>query len=117
MSELAVQAGLRRFRISAGLVQPEERRTGPGQRRVQGCLRCVGGRKNALDFCKGRMLGEDDAFKVVRDPAQYPGADKRGLLWSGQVLSKGENTGGACSRPALRNRFRKGAGIGAAQLI
>ncbi len=31
------------------------------------------------------MLGEDDAFKVVLDPAHDPGADKRGLLWSGQV--------------------------------
>ena len=40
-----------------------------------------------LDFCKGRMLGKDDAFKVVLDPATDPGADKRGLCGSGQVLS------------------------------
>ena len=26
------------------------------------------------------MLGKDDAFKVVLDPARDPGADKRGLL-------------------------------------
>ena len=32
------------------------------------------------------MLGEDDSFKVVLDPATDPGADKRGLLRSGQVL-------------------------------
>ena len=44
--------------ISAGLVQPKESRTGPGQRGVEGCLRCTGTRKDALDFCKGRMLGE-----------------------------------------------------------
>ncbi len=33
------------------------------------------------------MLGKHDSFKVVLDPATDPGADKRGLLWSGQVLS------------------------------
>ena len=32
------------------------------------------------------MLGKDDPFKVVLYPALDPGADKRGLLWSGQVL-------------------------------
>src|ERR1700722_11521597 len=63
---------------------------------MKGCLRCIRGRKNALDFCKGRMLGKDDPFKVVLDPARDPGADKRGLLRSGQVLSHGKNTGGAC---------------------
>ena len=62
-------AGQSRFRISAGQVQPEERRTGPGQRGMKGCLRSAGARKNALDFCKGRMLGKHDAFKVVLDPA------------------------------------------------
>ena len=33
------------------------------------------------------MLGKHDSFKVVLDPATDPGADKRGLLRSGQVLS------------------------------
>ncbi len=33
------------------------------------------------------MLGKDDTFKVVLDPATDPGADKRGLDRSGQVLS------------------------------
>ena len=80
-----LQSFLRCFRISPGLVQPEERRTGPRQRGMEGCLRCARSRKNALDFCKGRMLGKDDAFKVVLDPASDPGADKRGLLRSGQV--------------------------------
>ena len=47
---------------------------------MEGCLRSARSRKNALDFCKGRMLGKDDAFKVVLDPARDPGADKRGLL-------------------------------------
>src|ERR1700723_3814262 len=90
---------------------------------MEGCLRRVGTQKGALDFCKGRMLGEDDAFEVVSNPGQYPGADKRGLFESGQVLSRGKNTGGACSLPSLRNRFPgrdrllKGADIGAAQLI
>jgi hypothetical protein len=32
------------------------------------------------------MLGKDDAFKVVLDPATDPGADKHGLYGSGQVL-------------------------------
>jgi hypothetical protein len=49
------------------------------------------------------MLGKDDAFKVVLDPATDPGADKRGLFWSGQVPSFGEDTGGACSLPTFRN--------------
>src|ERR1035438_8239578 len=87
---------------------------------MEGCLRFARSRKNALDFCKGRVLGKDDAFKVVLDPATDPGADKRGLLWSGQVLAKrfiGKDTGGACSLPTRRNASRKGAGIGAAQLF
>src|ERR1700733_10695719 len=90
---------------------------------MEGCLRRTGSQKNALDLCKGRMLGEDDAFEVVSNPGQYPGADKRGLFESGQVLSRGKNTGGACSLPSFRNRFLgrdrllKGADIGAAQLI
>ena len=84
---------------------------------MEGCLRSARSRKNALDFCKGRMLGKHDPFKVVLDPATDPGADKRGLLRSGQVLSIREDTGGACSLPTLRNSSRKGAGIGAAQLI
>ena len=62
---------------------------------MEGCLRCAGARKNALDFCKGRMLGKDDAFKVVLDPARNPGADKRGLWGSGQVPFIERNTGGA----------------------
>src|ERR1035441_4815564 len=84
---------------------------------MEGCLRCAEAQKYALDLCKGRMLGKDYAFKVVLDPARNPGADKRGLLWSGQVLSIWENTGGACFRPTPRNSSRKGAGIGTAQLI
>ena len=64
------------------------------------------------------MLGKHDPFKVVLDPATDPGADKRGLLWSGQVPAFGRDTGGACSLPTpQRNSSRKGAGIGAAQLI
>src|ERR1700677_3132231 len=84
---------------------------------MEGCPRRAGSQKSALDFCKGRMLGKDDAFKVVSNPGQYPGADKRGLFWSGQVLSHGKNTGGACSLLTFRDCSRKGAGIGAAQLI
>src|SRR5271157_6179324 len=63
------------------------------------------------------MLGKDDALKVVLKPATDPGADKRGLLRSGQVLPIEENTGGACSLPSPRNCSRKGADIGAAQLL
>jgi len=66
---------------------------------MEGCLRFARSRKNALDFCKGGMLGKDDAFKVVLDPATDPGADKRGLYGSGQVLFVREDTGGACSQP------------------
>src|ERR1035437_9409214 len=113
---LLVQPGLGHFRGSLGQVQPKERRTGPRQRSMEGCLRSVRSRKNALDFCKGGMLGKDDPFKVVLDPATDPGADKRGLLWSGPVLTQGEDTGGACSLLASRDCSRKGAGIGAAQL-
>ena len=65
---------------------------------MEGCLRSARSRKKTLDFCKGRMLGEDDSFEVVLDPARDPGADKRGLLWSGQVLLIGKDTGGADSR-------------------
>ena len=53
------------------------------------------------------MLGKDDAFKVVHNPARDPGADKRGLCGSGQVLLLEKNTGGANSLPSSRNRFRK----------
>jgi hypothetical protein len=74
-------------------------------------------RKNALDFCKGRMLGKDDAFKVVLDPATDPGADKRGLLRSGQVLVIWREHRRSLFPADLRNCSRKGAGIGAAQLI
>ena len=63
------------------------------------------------------MLGEDDTFKVVPDPATDPGADKRGLYRPGQVLLIEENTGGANSLPTRGNLSRKGAGIGAAQLV
>ncbi len=62
---------------------------------MEGCLRSARSRKKTLDFCKGRMLGEHDPFKVVLDPATDPGADKRGLLRSGQVLAFREDTGGA----------------------
>jgi hypothetical protein len=44
---------------------------------MHSCLRRAGGLKDALDVCKGRMLAEDDAFKIVRNPARDPGADKR----------------------------------------
>jgi len=71
---------------------------------MEGGLRGARSRKDALDFCKGRMLGKNDLFKVVLDPARDPGADKRGLLWSGQVLPKWKNTGGANSLPSFRNR-------------
>src|ERR1039458_8169213 len=63
------------------------------------------------------MLGKDDAFKVVHNPARNPGADKRGLHRSGQVLFIEKNTGGANSWPSFRDRSLKGADIGAAQLF
>src|SRR5208283_4726982 len=107
--------------ISPGLVQPEERRTRPRQRRIQGCLRGTGGRKKTLDLSKGGMLGKDYTFEVVLDPARDPGADKPRpmfrLLRSGQVFSQREDTGGACSKAALGNRSPKSAGIGAARLL
>ena len=74
-------------------------------------------RKKTLDFCKGRMLAEHNSLEVVLYPARDPGADKRGLLTSGQVLVICEDTGGACSLLCLRNTSRKGARIGAAQLV
>jgi hypothetical protein len=60
------------------------------------------------------MLRKDDLLEVVR----YPGADKRGHLWSGQVFfpivsSLEEDTGGAV--PSFSSP--KGSGIDAAQLI
>ena len=54
---------------------------------MEGCLRSTGCRKKTLDIAEGRMLAEDDSFEVVLDPATDPGADKRGLLRSGEVLS------------------------------
>ena len=84
---------------------------------MEGCLRGVRSRKKTLDFAKGGMLGKHDLFEVVLDPATDPGADKRGLLRSGQVLSTGKDTGGTNSLPTSRNCSRKGAGIGAAQLL
>jgi hypothetical protein len=54
---------------------------------MAGCVRSARAQKYALDFAKGGMLGENDAFKVVLDPATDPGADKRGLKRSGEVLS------------------------------
>ena len=39
------------------------------------------------------------------------------VLRSGQVFSQGEDTGGACSKPALGNLSPKGAGVGTAQLL
>ena len=84
---------------------------------MKGYLRGTGTRKKSLDFCKGGLLGEYDPFEVVLNPATDPGADKRGLLRSGQVLVTGEDTGGAISLLSSLNSFRKGAGIGTAQLI
>ncbi len=56
------------------------------------------------------MLGEDDFLEIVLDPATDPGADKRGTLRSGQVLSAifvlGEDTGGACFAQLPGNRRR-----------
>ena len=48
------------------------------------------------------MLGKDDSLEVVLNPAHDPGADKRGLLRSGQVFSRGEDTGGACLQTRLQ---------------
>jgi len=80
-------------------------------------LRSFRGRKNTLDFCKGRMLGKHDPFKVVLDPATDPGADKRGLLWSRKVPAFGRDTGGACFLPVpSRKPTRKGASVSATQL-
>ena len=53
---------------------------------MEGYLRCARSRKNALDVAKGGMLGKDDAFEVGLNLARDPGADKRGLCGSGQVL-------------------------------
>src|SRR5208282_3484492 len=114
LSELACQPHLRSFRVSAGLVKPEERRAGPRQRGMESCLRRALAHKNSLGLCKGRMLAKHDSFKVILNPACDPGADKRGLLRSRKVLSMREDTGGA-RLPNLR--FRKGAGIGATQLL
>src|SRR5260221_9961841 len=72
--------GLSGFGIPPGQVQPEERGTGPGQQGKASSLRGAEAQKKTLDFCKGWMLGKDDAFEVVLDPATDPGADKRGLL-------------------------------------
>src|SRR6185437_8652252 len=63
------------------------------------------------------MLRKDDSFKVVLNPANDPGADKRGLSRSGQALSRREDTGGADSQPGLRDYTPEGASIGATQLI
>ena len=64
------------------------------------------------------MLGKDNSFEVVLDPARDPGADKRGLSCGPARSSPiGEDTGGACSLPALGNLSPKGAGVGAAQLL
>ena len=111
------QPQLGRFRISTGPIQPVKRRARPRQRGMEGSLRSVRSRKNALDFCKGRMLGKDNSFEVVLDPARDPGADKRGLQRSGQVFSIWEDTGGASPLPTTRNSSRKGAGVGTAQLF
>ena len=51
------------------------------------CLRISGARKKTLDVAEDGLLGKDDTFKVVLNPACDPGADKRGLYGSGQVLS------------------------------
>jgi len=58
---------------------------------MKGCLRSTGSRKGALDLAKKGMLQKDNLFEVVR----YPGADKRGHLWSGQVFLIWKDTGGA----------------------
>ena len=81
---------------------------------MESCLRGTGSRKGALDLAEKGMLQKDDGFEVVR----YPGADKRGHLWSGQVSSLviaklGRDTGGAV--PSINSR--EGACIGATQLI
>jgi hypothetical protein len=62
------------------------------------------------------MLAEDHTFKVVRNPARNPGADKRGPERSGEVPTNRGDTGGA-SLPSSRDSSRKGAGISAAQLF
>ena len=86
-----------RLRISPGQVQPEERRTGPGQRSMEGCLRSAGAARMRLISAREGCWGKTTRSKSFWNPARDPGADKRGLLWSGQVLSTREDTGGACS--------------------
>src|SRR6185312_2027236 len=113
---IRLQPALRCFRIFAAVVQPEERRTGPGQRGKDSCLRRAFARKNTLDCAQGGILRKDDSFKVVLNPAIYPGADKRGLLGSGEVLSHGEDTGGAGLLAIFGKRSSEGAGIDTAQL-
>ena len=46
------------------------------------------------------MLGKNDPFEVVFDPARDPGADKRGLFWSGQVFPAGKTPEERAPRPA-----------------
>src|SRR5579863_6197001 len=81
------QSRLRCFCVATGCVQPVECRTGPRQRGAESCLRCTGARKKTLDVAEDGLLRKDDTFEVVLDPARNPGADKRGLLRSGQVFS------------------------------
>ena len=81
---------------------------------MEGCLRSTGSRKSALDLAEKGMLQKDYGFEVVR----YPGADKRGHLWSGQVFfpivtSLEEDTGGTV--PYFSSPER--GSIDAAQLI
>src|ERR1035441_104818 len=97
---------------------------------MEGCLRGARSRKGALDLAKKGMLRKDNLFEVVR----YPGADKRGHLWSGQVsflvlmqkasmqtvwMHAERDTGGAVPCPGSSKGVspRKGIGVDAAQLI
>ncbi len=105
------------LRISAGLVQPEERRTGPGQRSMEGCLRCAGAARMRLISAKGGCWGKTTRSKSFWIQFVIPvrtSADSCGPARSSPI---GEDTGGACSLPTLRKSSRKGAGIGTTQLL
>ena len=81
---------------------------------MEGCLRGARSRKGALDLAEKGMLQKDNLFEVVR----YPGADKRGHLWSGQVSFQKRDTGGAVPCPDSSKGVspREGIGVDAAQL-
>ena len=67
------------------------------------------------------MLGKNDSLEVVLNPAHDPGADKRGLLIrrSGQVFSRGEDTGGACLQTHLQESLpeRRWRSFGSTSLV